>query len=212
MSIFAEIRTDYMGRDLRKKDLYADPVQQFQNWFQSALDAKIPDPNAMTLATADKTGRPSARMVLLKGLDERGFSFFTNYRSKKGKELLSNPRASLVFYWPQLHRQICVCGDISKLSAEESETYFVSRPIGSRLAAWASKQSAVIESREVLESALKEVTKRFKNQNIPLPPYWGGFLLKPKTIEFWQGRPSRLHDRFRYTRKKESWKIDRLSP
>jgi pyridoxamine 5'-phosphate oxidase len=211
MSI-ADIRTDYNLSELRRKDLDADPIKQFQKWFTDVLNLKLPDPNAMTLATADKKGRPSARTVLLKGIDERGFSFFTNYDSRKGRELSENPFASIAFYWQPLARQVCVTGKVSRLSRQESETYFHTRPVGSQLSAWASNQSQVIENREILEKTLQEINKKYGNKNIPTPPHWGGFLLEPDAIEFWQGRPNRLHDRFRYIREKAKWQIERLSP
>lgn len=213
MSILVDIRTDYDRPILRKKDLNADPIRQFETWFDEVLKLKLADPNAMTLATADKQGRPSARTVLLKGVDQNGFSFFTNYESRKGRELGENPNAALVFFWQPLARQVCVNGSIEKLSREESESYFQSRPRGSQLAAWVSRQTSIIEGREVLDKGLEEVTKKYeKVDKIPLPPYWGGFVLKPEWIEFWQGRPNRLHDRFRYRKDGKSWKIDRLSP
>jgi len=166
----------------------------------------------MVLSTVDKNGRPSSRNVLLKGVDERGFIFFTNYDSRKGRELSENPNASLTFYWVELERQVCVAGSVGKISREESEAYFKSRPRGSKLAAWASNQSDVVEDRAALEAKWNEMEKKFPNK-VPLPPNWGGFVLKPDRIEFWQGRPSRLHDRFCYTRQKNnSWKLERLAP
>jgi pyridoxamine 5'-phosphate oxidase len=207
----ANIRTDYNVSELRRKDLDADPFKQFEKWFNDVLNANLPDPNAMTLATVDKGGRPSARTVLLKGLDKSGFSFFTNYESRKARELSENPHAALVFYWMPLARQVCIRGIVSKLSREESEEYFNSRPLGSQRAAWVSKQSQIIENRAVLENGLKEITEKFGGE-VPLPPHWGGFVLKPEVIEFWQGRPNRLHDRFSYTLVDGIWKIERLSP
>jgi len=212
MSI-ADLRKEYKLTALRRKDLDADPIRQFQTWLQAALDAGLVEPNAMTLATADTTGKPSARTVLLRGLDERGFSFFTNYESRKGRELSENPNAALVFYWAELERQVCIAGSTSRLAAVESEAYFRSRPRGSRLAAWASRQSEVISSRAEIEERVRELEKLYPDDSVPLPSYWGGFVLSPVRIEFWQGRPNRLHDRFCYTRQAgHTWTIERLSP
>jgi pyridoxamine 5'-phosphate oxidase len=211
----ADFRREYTLAGLRRADLDANPVAQFQKWFEqasTALSQKEIDVNAATLATADKNGKPSARTILLKGLDERGFIFFTNYGSRKGRELSENPNASLVFHWQQLERQVCIAGPVKKTSREESENYFKSRPRGSQLAAWASNQSDVVADRAALESKWNEMEKKFPNE-VPLPPNWGGYVLKPEHIEFWQGRPSRLHDRFCYTRQKNnSWKLERLAP
>lgn len=207
----ADIRKDYAFAGLRRRDLHSDPIQQFKNWFQAALSAGVAEPNAMTLATVDATGQPSSRIVLLKDIDERGFTFYTNYQSRKGRELAANPKAALTIFWPGLERQICVRGACEKVSREESEAYYKSRPIGNRLGAWVSSQSTAIPNREFLEGKLQEVTARF-GDNPPLPDYWGGFLLRPETVDFWQGRPSRLHDRFLYTRNAEGWKLERLSP
>jgi pyridoxamine 5'-phosphate oxidase len=211
----ADIRREYTSGGLRRADLDANPIAQFQKWFtqaEAALARHQLDVNAATLATADKNGIPSARTVLLKGLGERGFIFFTNYDSRKGRELAENPNAALVFYWQELERQVCIAGSVSKTSHEESEMYFKSRPHGSRLAAWASNQSEMVSDRTVLEARWQELEKKFPT-NIPLPPNWGGFILRPERIEFWQGRPSRLHDRFSYTRQTDnSWKLERLAP
>ncbi|HEV8542502.1 MAG TPA: pyridoxamine 5'-phosphate oxidase [Verrucomicrobiae bacterium] len=208
----ADLRREYTFAGLRRRDLHAEPIQQFNNWFQQAISAGVPEPNAMTLGTVDAAGQPSSRIVLLKGIDPRGFQFYTNYRSRKGRELEANPRASLTIYWAGLEREICVRGTCSKLPREESEVYFNSRPIGNRLGAWVStNQSDPIPNREHLESKLEEMAARF-GENPPMPDYWGGYVLKPATIDFWQGRPSRLHDRFLYTREGEEWKIERLSP
>jgi pyridoxamine 5'-phosphate oxidase len=212
MSI-ADLRREYKLAGLRRSDLEADPLVQFQKWFQQASGAEPMDMNAMTLATADEQGRPSARIVLLKGVDPRGFIFFTNYESRKGRELAVNPRAALVFYWPAQERQVCVAGDVSKLSPEESDAYFESRPRGSRVAARASKQSNVVPDRATLEEQWKRVETEYAGVDVPRPPHWGGYLLRPTGIEFWQGRPNRLHDRFRYARLADnSWQIERLSP
>jgi pyridoxamine 5'-phosphate oxidase len=171
------------------------------------------DVNAVTLATADKLGRPSARIVLLKGVDQRGFIFFTNYGSRKGRDLEENPNAALVFYWPEQERQVCISGPVEKLSHEESDIYFQSRPKGSRLGAWASKQSEPVKDRAALEERWKEFQKRYPGDEIPMPPFWGGFVITPVRAEFWQGRPSRLHDRFSYEKQDDgTWRIDRLSP
>jgi pyridoxamine 5'-phosphate oxidase len=211
----ADLRREYASGGLRRTDLDANPIKQFQKWFaqaEIALAQNQLDVNAGTLATADKNGIPSARVVLLKGLDERGFTFFTNYDSRKGRELAENPNAALVFYWHELERQVCIAGSVKKTSREESKNYFKSRPRGSQLAAWASDQSKTISDRAALETNWQELEKKFAT-DIPLPPNWGGFILKPERIEFWQGRPSRLHDRFSYTRRPDnSWKLERLAP
>lgn len=232
----ADLRRDYRAGGLDRQDLKADPLDQFQTWFtaataphagsrlrkigiaiyklwQAILGRSPADVNAMTLATVDAEGRPSARTVLLKGMDSRGFIFFTNYDSRKSRELEGNTNAALVFFWPDLERQVCIAGAVTKISREESEAYFKSRPKGSRLGAWASNQSTVIADRAALERHWEEVAARFPGENVPIPPNWGGFVLAPVRIEFWQGRPSRLHDRFCYMRQKDgSWQIDRLSP
>lgn len=207
----AEIRKEYTFAGLRRADLHPDPIHQFNNWFQAAIAAGVAEPNAMTLATAGADGQPSSRIVLLKDVDARGFTFYTNYESRKGRELAQNPRAALTIFWPGLERQVCVRGTCEKVGREESEAYFKSRPIGSRVGAWVSSQSSTIPNREYLEGKLKEVTAQY-GDNPPLPPYWGGYVLRPQMIEFWQGRPSRLHDRFLYCRLSDGWKIDRISP
>jgi pyridoxamine 5'-phosphate oxidase len=235
MSI-ADLRREYNLAGLRRRDLDGDPIVQFRHWFDQATGARASgrlrgfliklyktifmirgveqlDLNSMTLATADRQGRPSARVVLLKGLDERGFIFYTNYHSRKGHELEENPEAALVFYWPEQERQVCVAGQVSKLPASESEAYFRSRPRGSRIGAWASDQSAVMQDRAELEAKWKQFEERFPGEDIPCPPHWGGFVLAPARLEFWQGRLNRLHDRFRYTRLPDgNWLIERLSP
>lgn len=211
----ADIRREYALGGLRRADLDANPMAQFQKWFEQATKIfaqKETDVNAAMLATANKKGVPSTRIILLKGVDERGFIFFTNYSSRKGRELAENPYAALTFYWAELERQICITGAVEKISREESENYFKSRPRGSQLAAWASNQSDVVKDRAALEAKWNEMEKKFPD-DVSLPPNWGGYVLKPERIEFWQGRPSRLHDRFQYARQADnSWKMERLAP
>ncbi len=207
------LRNDYAAHGLRRADLHPDPIKQFGAWFAAALAAEIPDINAMTLSTATPDGKPSARIVLLKGFDERGIVFFTNYASEKGRQIESNPHVALVLYWMQLERQIRINGTVEKTSREDSAAYFHSRPIGSQLGAWVSHQSEVIDARRILDSRLVEMTERFEGGEIPLPPHWGGYRVKPDKIEFWQCRPNRLHDRFRYSLQADgAWQIDRLAP
>lgn len=207
------IRTDYARAGLQERDLDPSPVEQLQHWLRDAIDAGHPEPTAMTLATVSPDGEPAARVVLLKGLDETGLTFFTNYDSDKGRDLAANPRAGLSFFWVLLERQARVTGLVSKVSREESELYFKSRPRESQLGAWASRQSAVIAGREELESRLAAERTRFGDAEIPCPPTWGGYRLAIDRLELWQGRPSRLHDRLRYTRIDDThWKIERLSP
>jgi len=209
----ADLRREYTKGGLRRADLEPNPIVQFQKWFEQALNAQILEPSAMTLATADEKGRPSARIVLLKAVDERGFVFFTNYESRKGNELAVNPHAALVCYWAELEREVLVAGEITRVSREESAKYFAMRPRGSQLSAWVSKQSSVVESRAFLESELAKAEERFANRDVELPPYWGGYVLNPVRIEFWQGRPNRLHDRFQYSKEPGGrWRIERLSP
>jgi len=209
----SDLRREYEQGGLAEGDLAADPIEQFRIWFAQALAVDAKDANAMTLATADREGRPSARIVLLKGVDERGFVFFTNYESEKARELAENPRAALVFYWPLLDRQVRVEGEVTRTSREESAAYFASRPLGARLGAWASRQSRPLRGREELEQALAQVEARYEGGEVPLPDFWGGYRLAPSAVELWQGRPSRLHDRFRYERSPEgSWRVARLFP
>jgi pyridoxamine 5'-phosphate oxidase len=209
----SQLRKEYTIAGLHETDLDDDPFAQFEKWFQQALDAGVPEPTAMTLATATKKGKPSARIVLLKNYDDRGFVFFTNYDSHKGRELMRNPAAASVFHWVELERQVRIVGTVERTSRKESGHYFRTRPVGSQLGAWASKQSDVIPSREVVETRARELAAQFENKEIPLPPFWGGFRIKPTEIEFWQGRPNRLHDRFRYSLLRgRSWRVERLSP
>lgn len=207
----ADLREDYTLRNLTESEVSPNPFQQFRTWFDEATQAKILEPNAMTLATASPDGVPSARIVLLKGLDERGFVFYTNYESHKGQELSQNPHAALVFWWGALERQVRVAGTIDRVSDAESEAYFHSRPEGSQLGAWASNQSRPT-TREQLEQRMADLKAQYAGKTIPKPEHWGGFRLKPKIIEFWQGRSSRLHDRLVYRQQGDSWTIERLAP
>ena len=208
----ARLRREYRSRVLLEKDTTPHPSTLFSRWFEEALKAQVLDANAFAVATVSATGKPSNRIVLLKEVNTRGFVFFTNYQSQKGKELSRRPAASLLFFWPQLSRQVRVDGRVTKVSSRESDTYFKTRPRGSQLGAWASDQSQVIPSREFLEKRMRDLEERYKGKTIPRPPHWGGFRLVPTTVEFWQGRPNRLHDRLRYERKKGGWRVDRLAP
>jgi pyridoxamine 5'-phosphate oxidase len=208
----ADLRQDYRQAALLESEADPNPIGQFQTWFDVAVAAQLPEPNAMTIATATPDGIPSARVVLLKGVDDRGFVFFTNYNSHKGQELTHNPQAAIVFLWTELERQVRIQGRVEKLAPAESDEYFYSRPPGSRLGAWASNQSEVVASREVLDQQLADLEAKYANQEIPRPEHWGGFRVIPNMIEFWQGRSSRLHDRLRYRLIGGAWVIDRLSP
>jgi pyridoxamine 5'-phosphate oxidase len=208
----ARLRREYLSKGLNESDLLPDPFAQFRSWLHEAVNGPFLEPTAMALATATRDGRPSVRMVLLKQVDDRGFVFFTNYESRKGEELLQNPHAALLFYWDALERQVRIEGEVERTSQELSREYFNSRPFASRIAAAISHQSAVIGSRAELEQKFRELAEHYEGQEVPLPPFWGGFRLIPHTFEFWQGRENRLHDRLRYSHVGGGWKIERLSP
>lgn len=212
MNNIANIRKDYKQLSLDESDVSKEPIAQFARWWDEAVNSQLDEVNAMTLATATASGKPSARIVLLKGFDENGFVFFTNYNSHKAAEIANNPFVSLVFFWKELERQVRIEGTIQKVAAEESDTYFNSRPVGSRIGAWASPQSKVIASREIIEENVRALEKKFENTSIERPEHWGGYIVKPELVEFWQGRPSRLHDRIQYRANKEGWVIERLAP
>jgi pyridoxamine 5'-phosphate oxidase len=206
------LRREYERAGLREEDALAEPIGQFERWMSEALAAGVVEANAMTLATASPDGAPDARIVLLKGVDAHGFTFFTNYDSAKGHELAANPRASLVFLWRELARQVRITGSVTRVTREESEDYFASRPRGSQLGAWASAQSSRVDSRAALDVMLAQVTARFAGADVPCPPHWGGYRVAPDAVEFWQGRESRMHDRLRYVREATAWRRERLAP
>jgi len=208
----ADLRKDYSLRSLEESNVDHNPIEQFTLWWNEALQSMVEEPNAMTLATCDREGNPSARIVLLKGIGDAGFVFYTNYNSRKAEELLENPRACLVFFWKELERQVRIEGTVSKVSADESDKYFSSRPLLSRISAWSSPQSKVIANREILEKNVGSYQSKFADGNIPRPDNWGGYLVSPVIIEFWQGRESRLHDRIQYTLRGNIWVIERLAP
>jgi pyridoxamine 5'-phosphate oxidase len=209
----ADLRKEYSAQSLLETDVELNPIDQFQKWWNDAISSQIDEANAMTLATASSDGMPSARIMLLKGFDRNGFVFFTNYKSYKSMHLEENPKACLLFFWKELERQVRITGLIKKISDKDNDEYFYSRPVGSQIGAWASNQSQVIESRRWLEERYLNLTEEFKQKELKRPPHWGGYLVTPVIIEFWQGRPSRLHDRIQYTLEEDgSWKIERLSP
>lgn len=213
MHDIASIRKEYAMQTLSEKDIEANPFLQFAKWWDEAIKSELEEVNAMTLATASANGVPSARIVLLKAATDEGFIFFTNYNSNKGMELAQNPKACLVFFWSPLERQIRIEGIVEKISEAESDEYFASRPMESRIGAWASPQSSVIVARETIEKNVAMYQQQFTDGNIPRPPHWGGYIVKPVQVEFWQGRPGRLHDRIQYTLVKEGgWKTERLAP
>lgn len=212
MSTIADLRREYASRALGEDQAAADPIRQFTAWFEEAASAQILDVNAMTLATTTPDGDPDARIVLLKGFDDDGFVFFTNYDSAKGRELAVRPRACLLFFWVELERQVRITGSVTRVSTAESDEYFHSRPVESQIGAWASAQSTTVANRAALEERYGELAAKYAGQAVPLPPFWGGYRVAPEKIEFWQGRPSRLHDRLLYSRAAGGWTRSRLSP
>lgn len=212
MSEISDLRKDYKLRTLGEEDAAHNAIDQFRKWWQEAIDCEIEEPNAMALSTVDEEGAPSCRIVLLKDFDEQGFIFYTNYDSHKAHDMMQHNRVAILFFWKELERQVRIEGTTEKIAASESDAYFKSRPHGSKIGAWASPQSRVIKNREVLETNVSEAEKKFENGEVERPPNWGGYIVHPGSIEFWQGRSSRLHDRLKYTRENKEWKIVRLAP
>lgn len=208
----AELREEYRRAALDREHLHPDPLDQFRKWFDQARESRLREPNAMVLATVDAAGQPWTRTVLLKKLDDRGLVFFTNFESRKARHLATNPRASVLFLWLELERQVSVNGTVERVPTAESLAYFVTRPLGSRLGAWSSQQSSVIRSRALLEAKLHEMKRKFAGGEVPLPSFWGGYRIRPESWEFWQGRQNRLHDRFLYSRNQDTWTLERLQP
>ena len=208
----ARIRKEYQQQSLVEKDVDINPIQQFANWWNAALQSNIEEPNAMTLATCNVHGQPTARIVLLKTFTKEGFVFFTNYESRKSVDIKGNPKAALLFFWKEIERQVRIEGDVIEINSQDSDDYFVSRPYSSKIGAWSSPQSQVIPGREILEDNIKLFEEKFGDNDITRPPYWGGYIVKPELMEFWQGRPGRLHDRIRYSLLDNKWKIERLAP
>lgn len=206
------LRHDFSKQTLSEKDVNPNPILQFEKWFKEAVDAQVNEPNAMTVCTATNDGKPSARILLLRNFNENGFVYYTNYHSRKGKEIAQNPHCALLFFWPELERQVRIEGSIEKQTTEESDVYFNTRPRTGKLGAWSSEQSAVIANREVLDKEYELFSAKFPGEQVPRPPHWGGYVVNPISIEFWQGRPSRMHDRILFTKTNGSWKIERLSP
>jgi len=206
------LRHDFSKQTLDEKDVNPNPFLQFEKWFKEAVDAHVNEPNAMTVATATKQGKPSARILLLRNFNENGFVFYTNYNSSKGGNISENPQAALLFFWPELERQVRIEGVLEKQSAEDSDVYFQTRPRTSKLGAWTSPQSKVVANRNELDEAYQKMESKFPDENVPRPEHWGGYILKPISIEFWQGRPSRMHDRILYSKIADNWKIERLAP
>jgi pyridoxamine 5'-phosphate oxidase len=208
----AALRNDYALKMLDERDVDRDPLKQFGVWMVEAIHAQVPEPTAMSLATVSAQGRPASRIVLLKGLDPRGFVFYTNYASRKGKDLAAHPAAALTFLWKELERQVRIEGAVEKVTPEESQAYYATRPIGSRIGAWASPQSEPLPDREALDDRVREVEEEFEGNEVPRPEFWGGYVVRPERIEFWQGQAARLHDRFLYAREGNGWSIQRLAP